>query len=439
MGNAWILQPVLPRSGHGASHDLRLGETARLAEALGLRVRGAESVRVRKPRAATLFGSGFVDRKRDAFQSAEADPVIVDGFLSPVQQRNLERGWGCKVLDRTALILEIFARRARSREGRVQVEHARLSYEKSRLVRSWTHLERQRGGFGFMGGPGETQIEADRRALDGRLAKLDAELKRIAGNRKTQRNARQRTGMPSVALVGYTNAGKSTLFNRICDAETVAQDMLFATLDTSIRRRRLPRGAQVAFSDTVGFISDLPAELVAAFRATLLEVTEADIVLHVIDASSEEWADQRNCVLDTLAQIGVRESDGARILEVHNKADLLEPEQREAVSARLERTGRGAVVSAETGENLAGLLERIEEALARDACRYRIRFAPHAGKALAWLHSKGAIDERRAAGAGEGSADDSASLEVAARLSPAEAKRFEHRFRDEIREILPLA
>ena len=340
MTDAWVLQPLLCDTRQRAASGSRLAETVRLAEALGLRVRGEDCVRIRKPRAATLFGSGFVERMKEVIRTASPDPVIVDGTLTPVQQRNLQQAWGCKVLDRTGLILEIFADRAQSREGKVQVEHARVSYQKSRLVRSWTHLERQRGGFGFLGGPGETQIEADRRALDTRLAKLDAQLRRIAGNRRTQRRGRQRTGISSVALVGYTNAGKSTLFNRLCNASTDARDLLFATLDPSVRCRRLPHGANVAFSDTVGFISDLPAELVAAFHSTLLEVTEARIVLHIIDASSDEWDLQRASVIETLEQIGVQDGAGTEILEVHNKLDLLAPDERQAMTARLGRNER---------------------------------------------------------------------------------------------------
>ncbi len=440
MTDAWVLHPVLGNSRRHASSGARLSETARLAEALGLRVRGKECIRVRKPQAATLFGTGFVERMKEPIRNTSADPVIIDGTLTPVQQRNLEQAWECKVLDRTGLILEIFANRAQSREGRVQVEHARVSYQKSRLVRSWTHLERQRGGFGFLGGPGETQIEADRRALDVRLAKLDSQLKRIASNRRTQRNGRQRTGISTVALVGYTNAGKSTLFNSLCDAATDARDLLFATLDPSVRCRRLPHGAPAAFSDTVGFISDLPAELVAAFRSTLLEVTEARILLHVIDASSDEWESQRVSVIETLEQIGVRECAQTKILEVHNKVDLLGPNERRAILARLERTGRGVAVSAAQGEGLDTLLERVEETLSAGASRFRIVLAPHAGAALAWLHDQGAVLERSQAvplemGGGAGEDDRAGTLEVIARLTGADRNRFQHRFADEVREV----
>ena len=438
MTNAWVLHPILGKTRQHSSPDARLSEAARLTEALGLRVYGKNCVRIRKPRAATLFGTGFVERMKETLRNASADPVIIDGSLTPIQQRNLEQAWERKVLDRTGLILEIFAERAQSREGKVQVEHARLSYQKSRLVRSWTHLERQRGGFGFLGGPGETQIEADRRALDTRLSKLDAELKRIAGNRRTQRSGRQRSEISSVALVGYTNAGKSTLFNLVCDAATDARDLLFATLDPSVRCRRLPRGTSVAFSDTVGFISDLPAELVAAFRSTLLEVTEARVVLHVIDASAGEWDVQRSSVMDTLEQIGVREDAQTRILEVHNKLDLLDRSGRQATVERLSRNGRGVAISAVTGEGIEELLARIEELLSADSNRYRIILAPHAGGVLAWLHAQGAILERRPPPAPKGDAaslHSRDSLEVIARLTETDRSRLQSRYSDEIREL----
>jgi len=427
MTAAWVLQPVFRQA--GAVSPGRLEETCRLAESLGFAVAEARRVAVRSPNPATLFGAGFVAEIAAAGQGNEqAGPIIVDGPLSPVQQRNLERAWRRRVLDRTFVILEIFADRAKSREGRLQVEHARATYERSRLVRSWTHLERQRGGGGFLGGPGETQVEADRRALDTRLAKLDAGLRRIARERQLQRHRRFRSGLPTIALVGYTNAGKSTLFNRLCDADIDARDLLFATLDATVRRCRLPGGRPVAIADTVGFVSDLPTELIAAFRSTLHEVLEARLLLHVIDISSENWREQRQDVLHTLDAIGVPSDGSLPVFELHNKLDRLQLPERAAACASARAAGRGFAISAASGDGVDGFLERVEALLAEDRLRYRIRLAPDAaGRALAWLHEQGAVERTVAA--------DSEETVVLAALSEVSLRQLDVRFAGSIREL----
>ncbi|MDB5446607.1 MAG: GTP-binding protein HflX, partial [Phenylobacterium sp.] len=320
---ALVIHP--DREGRGSSRgaEARLEEAEGLAEALDLEVREGLIVGLRKLTPATLFGKGKVEEIGHLVEDREADVVVVDDALSPVQQRNLEKAWKAKVIDRTGLILEIFARRARTREGRLQVELARLTYERSRLVRTWTHLERQRGGFGVMGGPGETQIETDRRLLADKIGKLKRELTEVRRTRTLQRSARRRVPFPAVALVGYTNAGKSTLFNRLTQSEVLAEDLLFATLDPTLRSLKLPDGRPAILSDTVGFISDLPHELVEAFRATLEEVREADVVLHVRDIASEESDAQAQDVRVVLERLGV-DMDERRILEVWNKVDLVD-------------------------------------------------------------------------------------------------------------------
>ena len=346
--------------------------------------------------------------------------AIVDGPLTPIQQRNLERAWDLKVLDRSGLILEIFGERAQSAEGRVQVEHAHLTYQKTRLVRSWTHLERQRGGFGFLGGPGESQIEVDRRMIDARLRKLDGELERIRRERKVRRSRRVRRAVPTVALVGYTNAGKSTLFNRLCGANVTARSMPFTTLDPTVRRLRLPNnGPQVAISDTVGFISDLPTELIAAFRATLDEVVHADVILHVIDAFSEERNEQRTEVLSVLQALEVGKDRAIPILEIYNKIDLLDAGGRAAL-------GTSPAVSAQTGEGIDGLLARLAAMLQSNAMRFAIVLRPEAGEAVAWLYRRGAVCEY-------GAAD--ASIAITAMLETGEVEQFRNRFGATIRSI----
>ncbi len=371
--------------------EARLEEAIGLTAAIsGLAIAGGDVVRVASPRPATLFGTGKVEDIGAIVKAEAVDLVVVDHPLTPIQQRNLERAWTCKVLDRTALILEIFGERARTKEGRLQVELAHLTYQKSRLVRSWTHLERQRGGFGFLGGPGETQIEADRRLIQERISRLEKDLEQVRRTRALHRRQRKKVPHPVVALVGYTNAGKSTLFNRMTEADVLAQDQLFATLDPTLRRIRLPHGGEAILSDTVGFISDLPTHLVAAFRATLEEVVEADIVLHVRDISHPDHVAQAHDVEQTLALLDIDSRDAGRVIEVWNKIDRLDPEQRQRIMERDHpETGEGTAtfpVSAISGEGIPALVAAIEARLrARDIIA-SLTLPAADGAALAWLY-----------------------------------------------------
>ncbi len=404
------------RSDASRAADAKLAEAVGLAASIGLDVVHTAVLPLRARRSSSLLGEGQVATQHDAIEEARVTVAIVDAALSPVQQRNLERAWECKVIDRTGLILDIFGERARTREGSLQVELAHLDYQRSRLVRSWTHLERQRGGFGFLGGPGETQIEADRRLITDRIVRLKKEIGQVRRTRGLHRSARTRTPLPVVALVGYTNAGKSTLFNALTGADVHAQDQLFATLDPTMRGLRLPSGRRVVLSDTVGFISELPTELVAAFRATLEEVAQADVILHVRDAAHPDSMAQRADVLAVLDGMEKEDAiDGEwprRTIEVLNKADLLGGAQN--VPPR-----EGAVpISAVTGEGLPGLLAAIDARLAAGMQQADYALAPADGAGIAWLYEHGEVVER---------ADGEDAIRLRVRLLPADRARFEHR------------
>lgn len=359
----------------------------------GLEVLGGEVVRLMRPTPATLFGSGKVAELGEMLEAEEIELVLIDGPLSPVQQRNLEKAWGLKILDRTGLILEIFSDRAATREGVLQVEMAALSYQRSRLVRAWTHLERQRGGYGFVGGPGETQLEADRRAIDDQLVRLRRQLEKVVKTRTLHRRSRAKVPFPIVALVGYTNAGKSTLFNKMTGAEVMAKDMLFATLDPTMRKLALQDGPEVILSDTVGFISDLPTELVAAFRATLEEVLDADLIVHVRDISHPNTEEQARDVEAILDAIGVR-ADVPR-LEIWNKLDLLSPERADAARANAARTDDLLSLSALTGEGLGALEQAIAAAVSAPHSHETITLAHDDGRRRAWLYAQGVVTDER--------------------------------------------
>jgi GTPase len=396
-GRAIVLEPFLRRTAPKPKKpgmqdirppDTRLDEAVGLARAIDLDVVGSGVVTLSAITPATYIGKGKVEEIAGLVKTQEAGIVVMDCAISPVQQRNLEKAWNAKVLDRTGLILEIFGRRARTREGTLQVEHAHLTYQKSRLVRSWTHLERQRGGFGFLGGPGETQIEADRRVIEERIARIEAELDKVKRTRKLHRESRKRVPYPIVALVGYTNAGKSTLFNQLTRASVLSADMLFATLDPTLRSVDLPHGARIILSDTVGFISDLPTMLIAAFRATLEEVIEADVILHVRDVSHEEAEAQSQDVENVLRELGIEPND-KRLIEIWNKIDRLTSARRSELANIAERqpgARKPVLVSALTGEGLERLRAAIEAGVGAGRIVHDVLLDPSDGAGVSWLH-----------------------------------------------------
>jgi GTP-binding protein HflX len=402
----------------------RLEEAVGLARAIDLDVVWSATVMLGAVTPATYIGKGKVDEIAGLVKAHEAGLVILDCALSPVQQRNLEKAWNAKVLDRTGLILEIFGRRAATREGALQVEHAHLSYQRGRLVRSWTHLERQRGGFGFLGGPGETQIEADRRAIEERLARIERELERVKRTRRLHRAGRRRVPYPVVALVGYTNAGKSTLFNRLTGGEVLEADMLFATLDPTLRAVKLPQGATVILSDTVGFISDLPTQLIAAFRATLEEVIEADVILHVRDIAHPDSDAQARDVDHVLKELGIDTGPAGCVIELWNKIDRLDPEARAALENTAARRGAdeppAVLISAVTGEGLDKLTAAIERRLAGSRLILELTVAPEDGEGLSWLYRHAEVLDRVT--------EPSGAVAMRVRADPDKAAQIAQRF-----------
>ena len=401
------------------SPQARLEEAVGLAEAIDLDIVHRDVFNVSAPRPATLIGTGKLEELAEIVKEREADLVVVDHQLTPVQQRNLERELKAKVLDRTGLILEIFGRRARTKEGRLQVDLAHLEYQRGRLVRSWTHLERQRGGGGFMGGPGETQIEADRRLLQERIIRIKRELETVRRTRDLHRAKRRKVPFPIVALVGYTNAGKSTLFNYLTGAEVMAEDMLFATLDPTLRRLVLPHGTVAILSDTVGFISDLPTHLVAAFRATLEEVVEADLILHLRDIANPDTAAHAHEVKEVLASLGVDPADTFRVLEVWNKIDLLDPSDRERLLRDEANKAPPVAVSAVTGEGVQDLLRIIEERISGALEDVKLTIRPAKMSMLGWIYKNGQVTSR------EDHEDGSVTVHV--RATEAARAEFERR------------
>ncbi len=390
--NACVICPTVVGAFQSLSDESRLQEAEGLALAIKLNVAYKEIVRIKNIKPATYFSQGFIERITHIISENKIELMIVDAKLSPIQQRNLEKSLKIKIIDRTALILEIFGERAQTREGCLQVELAHLTYQRSRLVRSWTHLERQRGGAGFLGGPGETQIELDRRIIDDKIVRIKKDLEKVKKTRNIQRNARNKVPYPVIALVGYTNAGKSTLFNYLTQSNVMAANMLFATLDPTMRKISLPHGKEVILSDTVGFISDLPHELVMAFRATLEEVLCADIILHIRDISNPDNISQCTDVLDVLANLGLKEiKTSSKYIEVLNKSDLLQQEELIHWQNKTANNDSIILTSAFTGEGCQNLLEKIEEKLTSDELKYEIRLPINDGRFSAWLHQNSKV------------------------------------------------
>ncbi len=414
---AVVLHPFL-KSGNARDRSVksRLEEAVGLAAAIDLNVVAAENVPLAKINAGNYFGKGTIERLHELVEDRYIDLVSVDTSLSPVQQRMLEKAWNAKVIDRTGLILEIFGERAATREGVLQVELAHLDYQRSRLVRTWTHLERQRGGFGFLGGPGETQIEADRRMISERINKIRRELETVTRTRELHREARRRVPYPVVALVGYTNAGKSTLFNKLTDAKVFAKDLLFATLDPTMREIKLPSGRSVILSDTVGFVSDLPTTLIAAFRATLEEVISADIIVHVRDVAHSDTDAQKTDVLRVMSELGVEFDDTQAFIEILNKTDLLSPDALEAVENMATRDADIVPMSAVTGRNTDHFLHRLDVLLSADRGVVTLRVPQGDGAAISWLYRNADVLSRDDGG-------EHAELEVS--ISPEQLARFE--------------
>jgi GTPase len=411
-----IVVPELPREGSRRSSEARVEEAQGLAQAIGIHVVAARPVRVRTVRPATLLGKGQVEEIAELARGHDAHLLIVDSALTPVQQKNLEEETGAKVIDRTGLILEIFGERAVTAEGRMQVELAHLDYQAGRLVRSWTHLERQRGGFGFLGGPGETQIEADRRLIRDRMARIRRELDQVKRTRSLHRDRRQRAPWPVIALVGYTNAGKSTLFNRLTGEDVFAENLLFATLDPTMRDIKLPGFDKVILSDTVGFVSDLPTELIAAFRATLEEVASADLLVHVRDMAHPEREAQREDVDDVLASLGLAEEGAPPRVEAWNKVDLLSGEELERLTEEAKRREDVVPISAVTGAGLDALRERLAEKLRSGEQVHYVSLSASEGGKIAWLHSRGEV---------LGQTLEADQMRLSVRLSPDNWARFQ--------------
>jgi GTP-binding protein HflX len=424
IGRALVVYPHLrsqaERTGMVRSPEARLDEAIGLAQAIDLEIAHAEVIRLHQPRPATLIGKGGVEALGTLIEEKEIGIAVIDAALSPVQQRNLERVWKCKVIDRTGLILEIFGARARTHEGRLQVELAALTYQRSRLVKSWTHLERQRGGFGFLGGPGESQLEIDRRLIGERITRLKRELEDVKRTRELHRSARRRVPYPVVALVGYTNAGKSTLFNRLTQSEVVAKDLLFATLDPTMRTLKLPSGRKAILSDTVGFISELPTHLVAAFRATLEEVREADVIVHVRDVAHPDSEAQRMDVHTVLNDLGLSDAIEHGLVEALNKIDLLDPEAKAAILNHAGRSDAAVPISAVTGEGCADLLALLDTHLKDGIQAVPVEVALSDGAGIAWLYRHGEVIERR---------DDEAMAYLLVNLRAADLDRFTARGR----------